>query len=79
MLVDQELDKFLKLKGSGDWFTIKYTPSEEECMEFRKIVFNNLLCMFFFWAKIQVTNLCLVFSKSSTWLHQDSGSVEMLS
>ena len=48
MLVDQELEEFLQLKGSGDWFTMKYTPSEKECVEFRKIVFNNLLCMFFF-------------------------------
>jgi len=48
ILVGQELDEFLQLKDSNDWFTVQYTPSEEECMEFRKIVLNNLLCMYIY-------------------------------
>ena len=43
-LVDQELDDYLRSKGSYDWFTMKYCPSEQEYAECRKIVFNNLLC-----------------------------------
>jgi len=44
-LVDQQLDGYLKSKDSHDWFTIKHHPSQEECTEIQKIVFNNLLCM----------------------------------
>jgi hypothetical protein len=43
-LVDQELDDYLRSKSSNDWFTTQYYPSEAECAECRKIVFNNLLC-----------------------------------
>jgi len=43
VLIDQELDNYLRSKGSNDWFTMKYRPSEEECAECRKIVLNNLL------------------------------------
>ena len=43
-LVDEAVDNYLRSKGSNDWFTIKYLPSEEERAEIVKIVFNNLLC-----------------------------------
>jgi hypothetical protein len=43
-LVAQELDDYLRSKGSNDWFTVKYLPSEEECVECRKIILDNLLC-----------------------------------
>jgi len=42
-LVDQALDNYLGSMDSNDWFTMKHRPSEEECAECRKIVFNNLL------------------------------------
>jgi len=45
-LVDQELDNYLRSKDTNDWFTMKYRPSEEECVECRKIILNNLLCKF---------------------------------
>ena len=44
MLVDQTLEEYFILKESSDWFTTKYSPSDDECMEFQKIVFDNLLC-----------------------------------
>ena len=44
MLVDQKLEEYFILKESSDWFTTKYSPSDDECMEFQKIVFDNLLC-----------------------------------
>jgi hypothetical protein len=37
------LDDYLRSKGSIDWFTAEYLPSEDECVEIRKIVLNNLL------------------------------------
>ncbi|KAF8240078.1 hypothetical protein L208DRAFT_1352970, partial [Tricholoma matsutake] len=43
-LVNQELDNYLRSKSSKDWFTIQYSPSEEECFQCRQIVLNNLLC-----------------------------------
>ena len=43
-LVDEELDEFLRSTGSNDWFTVKHSPSEKECAEYRRIVLNNLLC-----------------------------------
>jgi len=43
-LVDQELDNFLRSKGSKDWFTMKHCPSDKELAECRKIALNNLLC-----------------------------------
>jgi len=42
-LVDRELDDYLRSKGSDDWFTLKYLPSDEELAECRAIAFNNLL------------------------------------
>lgn len=45
-LVNQELNDYLRSKGSNDWFTTQYYPSEVECAECRKIVLNNLLCKF---------------------------------
>jgi len=45
-LVDQEVNDYLRSKNSNDWFTMKYCPSEEECVECRKIILNNLLCKF---------------------------------
>ena len=41
--VDQEVDEYLSSKGSDDWFATKHCPSGEECGQFRKIVFKNLL------------------------------------
>jgi len=69
-LVDQELNNYLRSIGSNDWFTMKYSPSEEECAECRKIVFNNLLCKSspcFHWARI--ANLFSAYPKTSTWSH----------
>jgi len=43
ILVDQELDNYLRSTGSNDWFTMKYGPSDKECAEYRRIVLNNLL------------------------------------
>jgi hypothetical protein len=43
VLVDQRLENYLALKGSNDWFTMKYFPSNDECIEFQKIVLDNLL------------------------------------
>jgi len=54
-LVAQELDQFLKLKHSKDWFSMEYRPSEEECVELRQIVLHNLLRMqnsFLLWERI---------------------------
>ena len=44
MLVDQKLEGSLMLKKGSDWFTTKHSPSYDECTEFQKIVFDNLLC-----------------------------------
>jgi len=44
-LVVHELHDYLKSKNSRDWFIRKHIPSEEECAECRKIIFNNLLHM----------------------------------
>ena len=43
MLVDQTLEDYLMLKESSDWIITKYRPSYDECTEFQKIVFDNLL------------------------------------
>jgi len=45
-LVDQELEDYLRSKGSDDWFTREHSPSDEERAECRKIVFNTLLRKF---------------------------------
>jgi len=42
-LVDRELDGYLRSKGSNDWFTMKHFPSQEECVECKTMVLNNLL------------------------------------
>jgi len=42
MLLDQRLKEYLAVKGSDDWFIIKHSPSDDECAEFWKIVFDNL-------------------------------------
>jgi hypothetical protein len=42
-LLDQRLDDYLKSKQSTDWFTTKHHPSPNECTEFLKIIFDNLL------------------------------------
>ena len=68
-LVDEELDKYLRSTGSNDWFTVKPSPSEKECAEFRGIVLNNLLCesspcLLLFWAGI--ADISSVHSKTST-------------
>ena len=71
-LVDQELDNYLKLTGSDDWFTNKHTPSEEECAQCRKIVLNNLLCKFHFYHLCaEIADISLAHSKIFTWSHQD--------
>jgi hypothetical protein len=44
MLLDQTLEDYLLLKESNDWFITKHHPSQDECTDFRKIVFDNLLC-----------------------------------
>lgn len=44
MLLDQRLEEYLALKQSDDWFTIRHSPSDDECAEFQKIVLDNLLC-----------------------------------
>ena len=43
-LLDQRLRDYLTLKQSDDWFIMKHHPSPNECAEFRKIIFENLLC-----------------------------------
>jgi len=43
VLVDQRLENYLTLKHRNDWFTIKHSPSDNECTEFQKIVLDNLL------------------------------------
>jgi len=42
-ILDQKLEDYLKSKQSKDWFRTKYHPSPNECTEFRKIIFDNLL------------------------------------
>ena len=48
-LVDQELEDYLRSKGSDDWFTTNHYPSDEELAECRKLVFNYLLRKFRPW------------------------------
>jgi len=72
VLVDQELNNYLKSKGSNDWFTIKHYPSEQECAECRKIVFNHLLrksspC--FLWAIS--ADISSAHPTTSTWSYWD--------
>jgi len=43
MAVDEQLENYLMLKQSYDWLTTKHNPSYDECIEFQKIVFDNLL------------------------------------
>ena len=43
VLLDQKVEDYLKLKGSNDWFTMKHSPSYDECCELQKIVVDNLL------------------------------------
>ncbi|KAG5651692.1 hypothetical protein H0H81_007804 [Sphagnurus paluster] len=42
-LLDKTLKEYLKLKQSNDWFATKHHPSLNECADFRKIIFDNLL------------------------------------
>ena len=68
VLVNQELNNYLKSKGSNDWFTIKHHPSEQECAECRKIVLNHLLrksspCLF--WAIF--ADISSAHPTTSTW------------
>jgi len=68
-LVNQEVDDYLRSKDSKDWFTTKYCPSEAECAECRKIVFNNLLrksSLCFCYAQT-IANMPLARPKASTW------------
>jgi len=44
VLVDQELDNYLRSKGGSDWFTTKHRPSGKELAEYKKMVLKNLLC-----------------------------------
>jgi hypothetical protein len=47
VMLNQQLDNYLRLKGSEDWFTRKRKSdivSEEECMEYTDIILSNLLC-----------------------------------
>ena len=48
VLLDQRLQDYLMLKGSNDWFIIKHCPSDDECTELQKIVFDNLLSKAFY-------------------------------
>jgi len=67
LLVGQKLDDFLKSRGSKDWFTIEYTPSEKECVEFRTIAFNSLLRMYnSCFLQAEDTNISLASPKIST-------------
>ena len=43
MLLDQILEDYLALKGNNVWLTMKYSPTRNECAEFRKIALDNLL------------------------------------
>jgi len=43
IVVDDRLENYLMLKRSGDWFTTEHHPSYDECIEFQKIVLDNLL------------------------------------
>jgi len=64
-LVNQELDDYLMSKGSNDWFTTQYCPSEAECAECRKMVLNNLLCKSCFHQAQGIANIPLAHSKAS--------------
>ena len=42
-LLGQQLEAYLTLNGSNDWFTTNYHPTRDECAKFRMIVLDNLL------------------------------------
>jgi len=44
-LLDQKLQDYLASKGSNDWLTMGYCPTDDECAEVQKIVLDNLLRM----------------------------------
>jgi hypothetical protein len=41
--LNQQVNNYLRSKGSKDWFTRKYDISEEECMDYIDIILSNLL------------------------------------
>jgi len=43
VLLDQRVEDYLMSKGINDWFTTKHKPSDDERLEFKIIVLDNLL------------------------------------
>jgi hypothetical protein len=43
VIVGQQLDNYLRSKGSKDWFIRKHNVSEEEYVEYYGIILRNLL------------------------------------